>query len=780
MKVRSTSLVCTALVVLFEVVSSVFDDVDTTTISGEIQTEETTYNNSVCGGVFIDKQFTLRSPNYPENYPVDVECNYLLKGPECASYYEFRFLDFDVEETEGCTKDRFEVEGQGALCGGRNEVKRYFAKNGSLHVKFTADGLVSRRGYDISVTRMGCEKIDQDASESEATTEILTETTTEYFTESIPRLIESRHFPNILQDEPECCTSNFNAKQFILTSPNFPYSVNKETNCLYTINKAHANICRLRLNFLFFWLGLGNSQSSCPYGFLEIDGKQICGCNKAIQLTTSFGSSDIKKFRFRTGGFYQETYTGFVIEVIQDECPIKYSPGNAKQFNNQSNRSQYKNDQINRVAWPNDGAQTFLEKLHLINERTEIIDDEDVYAGEKPKIIKSIYYFAAPEYNDIPELFEKREMTTYEDTSSINSILTDNNYFECANWNQIQYKYLENSYGNSLRICKPKETEANIRNNVDCVQLNYPSGYFRSPCYPYYYPGNLNMCYRIIKQPGYCKLKIYMQDFQIEPSLGCEKDYVLMENGTIDIQNKAYEDMRFVTDGYYCGRGFSGVYEQIACQDMSFPFNPPDPSVHHTTQRPITCAKVIRDRSFTIKVEEDYRACTFTIQKYSKNVCKIMLNFEELYLPCGMESLVIDRKHYCGNLTGQSVTVNFYHDSLSIVYKSEKSIEDKHDKVTNVHVNGQQIIPEVPAERLRSIKPKSQQATNSSKNTIEDIFNPQSNSKYIVALINKQFKDICGIVTNTTDKELPPTLCEILMNEHNATKCIPLSMCHIK
>lgn len=86
-------------------------------------------------------------------------------------------------------------------------------------------------------------------------------------------------------------------------------------------------MCRLRINLLFFSLG-PPTQNSCPYGHLEVDGKYICGCNSDIQLTTDFRNSETKVLRFNSAGYQVNGASGFVLEVIQDECQKRYSPEN--------------------------------------------------------------------------------------------------------------------------------------------------------------------------------------------------------------------------------------------------------------------------------------------------------------------------------------------------------------------------------------------------------------------------------------------------------------------
>ncbi|KAJ8917428.1 hypothetical protein NQ315_005474 [Exocentrus adspersus] len=703
-------------------------------------------NFSACGGVYIQKRFTLKSENYPESYPGDLQCHYLIKGPHCPSYYKFEFLDFALENSVGCTKDRFVVQEQDALCGYQNKTKTYFASNGSLHVTFTSDGDGSGRGYLIRVNRTDCEK------NSEGTSIETSEATTLKTASSTAPPIESRiSLPDPNQSASHCCGTIYNAKTIIITSPNFPYTLNKKADCVFEIHKTDQNICRLRINFLFFYLGYTNVKN-CPHGYLEVDGKYICGCNSESQLVTAFGNANKKVIRFKTEGYYQGYNSGFVLEVIQDECPKKYSP------------SHYHNDEINKVAWPA-GAddKNLVEKLHLINERTEVLDTDEVFYPRKSsgKIIKSVYFYAAPEYSN-----SDKEKTTFQDTGSIKSVLTNTDYYRCYNWNLVQYDFLNRRYGSSLTCPREEENTLSGLDSSRCVELSFIEGYFKSPGYPWSYPANLNICYRLRKQPGYCAMRIFVQDFQIEDSYNCAKDYLLFSNGArqcgsglhgaswkIDLRSKDHDDMIFVTDEYYCARGFSGVYQQIACED-EFPVYPVDTA---TTPIILTtpdyyCDRIIAEKSFSFEVDGDRRICNFRIRKDDKDTCKINFYLEKFDLVCGIESLVIDGTTYCGHLSGKVVKVNVNTSPVDVVYTS--TLENKYDKL-RFKIIGEQIsndclfVDTPDVQRLLSVEPKTVPA---SLNSIENL----PKDKYFIAFVNKQFKDICGIVTNPKSKKKVP------------------------
>lgn len=89
---------------------------------------------------------------------------------------------------------------------------------------------------------------------------------------------------------------------------------------------------------------------------------------------------------------------------------------------------------------------------------------------------------------------------------------------------------------------------------------------------------------------------------------------------TIDLTHKDYEEMRFVTDTQYCGKGFSGIYEQIACHDTTYPIYPVNPAT--TTQNPYTdpppCNRFIGEETFVLEIPfTGSNECSFNIQKHS-------------------------------------------------------------------------------------------------------------------------------------------------------------------
>lgn len=62
----------------------------------------------VCGGIFTETTGELLSPYYPNAYPADRTCVYIIKQP-VGTTITLTFLDFDVESTSGCFFDYVQV-----------------------------------------------------------------------------------------------------------------------------------------------------------------------------------------------------------------------------------------------------------------------------------------------------------------------------------------------------------------------------------------------------------------------------------------------------------------------------------------------------------------------------------------------------------------------------------------------------------------------------------------------------------------------------------------------
>lgn len=87
------------------------------------------------------------------------------------------------------------------------------------------------------------------------------------------------------------------------------------------------------------------------------------------------------------------------------------------------------------------------------------------------------------------------------------------------------------------------------------------------------------------------------------------------------MRDKYHEDIRFVTDKYYCGRGFYALFEQIPCRDNDHTFKPDD-EIPTSTKIPsttpnATCDRIIQDKYFKIEIDRSFETCSLKIKRFS-------------------------------------------------------------------------------------------------------------------------------------------------------------------
>uniref|UniRef100_A0A182MKS8 CUB domain-containing protein n=1 Tax=Anopheles culicifacies TaxID=139723 RepID=A0A182MKS8_9DIPT len=127
-----------------------------------------------CGGVYKRLQSEIRSPSFPNDYQGHLHCEYTFKSPfVCSSQYHFQFVEFTLEPSRNCSKDRLVIGDEEVLCGTVIGSKLYDAPGGLLRMKFITDGWGSGRGFRILVTRQPCTD-DNEAAESSTAYSVFT------------------------------------------------------------------------------------------------------------------------------------------------------------------------------------------------------------------------------------------------------------------------------------------------------------------------------------------------------------------------------------------------------------------------------------------------------------------------------------------------------------------------------------------------------------------------------------------------------------------------------
>ncbi|XP_015589651.1 cubilin [Cephus cinctus] len=106
--------------------------------------------NTACGGNYTSEHGTISSPGYPNSYPKNVECVWIINTSP-GNRISFNVDDFDLAESNECGMDYLEVrenDGSGKILGfwcGNSSPS--LVANASLWIKFRSDELGSNKGF---------------------------------------------------------------------------------------------------------------------------------------------------------------------------------------------------------------------------------------------------------------------------------------------------------------------------------------------------------------------------------------------------------------------------------------------------------------------------------------------------------------------------------------------------------------------------------------------------------------------------------------------------------
>lgn len=334
-------------------------------------------NGDLCGGIFREKQVLIQSPNFPNLYPKNANCEYVFYSPfVCANEFHIQFLDFQLEPSLNCSKDKIKIGRDEVLCGQVIGIMKYKTFNGALRIQFTSDPTIENKGFELLVTRLPCE-MDQSTIEKSIKSStnlpvtisltvdsnnwtpkqnriepIETQTESIASNHSLENLSETsyikpvcikkgqsqlnRIWPNTFPPAkispsfvsapptlPSCCINIYNQQTFYLISPNFPNLSRFRNDCLFYLERTHSNVCRLRIEFKYFLLGDWQQPqpNQCTHSYVEIDGSRFCGCKTGTIYRTQWGTSP-KSIRFTNLQQYPGVQ-GFILEITQEPCPYR-------------------------------------------------------------------------------------------------------------------------------------------------------------------------------------------------------------------------------------------------------------------------------------------------------------------------------------------------------------------------------------------------------------------------------------------------------------------------
>ncbi|KAF6107923.1 CUB domain containing protein 2 [Phyllostomus discolor] len=121
------------------------------------------YQKDVCGGVLTGLSGVLTSPEYPNNYPNNVECHWVIQATGPATV-KLVFVDFQVEDSDECAYDYVAVLGApGPVHGhrycGSSRPPTLVSLGHELQVIFKSDFNIGGRGFKAYYFSGECQEV---------------------------------------------------------------------------------------------------------------------------------------------------------------------------------------------------------------------------------------------------------------------------------------------------------------------------------------------------------------------------------------------------------------------------------------------------------------------------------------------------------------------------------------------------------------------------------------------------------------------------------------------
>ncbi|XP_067139271.1 LOW QUALITY PROTEIN: cubilin-like [Centruroides vittatus] len=565
-----------------------------------------------CDRLYASLDFEIRSPGYPNTYTNNLNCRYIvhrLSNRICE--LRLNFIMFDVESSTGCEYDYFEVEGE-KLCGTMpgNSIREMEFRDYQIELKFHSDPANTRPGFLIQATQLDCMRESpfhpfdrkphpqypppsfpskHPPSSFHLPSKPYPDRMPPYLPKTHPRyppmlppkthpryppMPPHPHHPPPPPGVPTNCDQIFTQNDFEFRSVNFPDFYPNGIHCRYTIRRTNDGICRLELKFVKFEV---ESSPNCLYDYLSIDGIRICGNIEDNDVATYKFNTPEKLIYFQSDSVSPSR--GFLIKGHQKPCTGK-SPHIPTVSPSATQCDATFNQESFTIKSPNypDNYPTDISCKYTVKRFNDAVCALEVtFLGFDLEEEASCRY----DYLD----FDGKPICGHITSNTIRRY----NFGLRSVDKEIIFR--------SDRAATRSGFHIQVRQQTDCAPkwkpvtpppplcdycLKEERGHITSLNYPRDYADNLRCSYKIERVNRYCGLEMYFHEFEIESSVGCRKDYVLINGNRycgselkqqvkeLSFPNKFPFEIKltFNTDKSITRSGFHVEYRQIPCQQM--------------------------------------------------------------------------------------------------------------------------------------------------------------------------------------------------------------------
>ena len=467
---------------------------------------------SVCNeDLFVGKR-SLSSPNYPDRYPSNVNCTWIIKSPQEDREIVLKFRKLDIEPQALCNFDYIQI-GSGSVPGESIIVNKLCGREKPAPIKSHSDALWLRFVSDDTKTFTGF-----------------------HATWRAKKKRLSQAFPNPANKRNVCGETNLNGIEGTIKSPKFPRKYPYDQQCQWII-KAPVNH-RIVIRFQYFEL---EGASKCRFDYLIVkDGEndfsktigRYCGSSKPATITTSSNTANLK-FNSDTsiarGGFLirwkaVDPFIPTTTAVVGTTTKTADKPSQRAECNEQftSNEGSIQSP-LYPFFYPEDIQCTWVisvEKPLRIR-----LTFEPVFDLENAE--QCVYDFLR--IRDGPNVVDK-EIGKYCGQDTPETILSSSSSL------RITFRSDKSGVGKGFFFRWVTEnfdgtTLAPTTGMPECGgRLTAASGVITSPEYPMMYPSN-QRCIWLLSMASDSQVRLTFDYFDLEDNIHCAYDYLLIHDG---------------------------------------------------------------------------------------------------------------------------------------------------------------------------------------------------------------------------------------------------------